>query len=593
MSEREKFSIYRLREELFCEWDIRDYQTIHTKMGEICSWYSFLGNGTVVKWLTVRVYHRQKNWFWIRNFVEDLFNEWQKRNNRTMYETKTNHDLIFLYNENCIYVVATWSGSKELEEFIDDEFSTKILKKSLNPDFKYADTRNISWQIYAQQQSFRWEYSFDQMESFGKIYKTLTGKLKEDSLLKNHFSTDRNVWSVINLKSIKIGRSVNIEELVDLVKKLEVIYQQDLTNDEKKIFAFLDTLIPITMKEKKEWLLKEFFKQKIFSYLTWNIQNVDIEFCSPENIANFFCGNLYILSKWSYSKSFEDYNILNILNDIKGKYDFVNMQLDTAFDIWKDYHITVELDTTWNQIPQKRSLKKCIHGEFIFDWIYYFVIDGNVYKLSESFRETLKNDRKKILENPQKLINTIPFSIGTNILREPEGVFNEKQLDVQWFLCCDRIFSEGRWKIELFDLLYETDNDIYIIHVKKDFDTSTRDVCSQIELWAKYIEEDMLNSPNDPRCIVDLYNKIVSYNLGDAYKIRLRDFFINNITLDQFKGKFRKNRHYVIGLILRNSISVNNIDDYQSNIARNEIVNTNNLFKMRYSDKLRIAFITP
>jgi hypothetical protein len=52
-----------------------------------------------------------------------------------------------------------------------------------------------------------------------------------------------------------------------LIRKLEEVYQTPLNNEEQQQFSFLDTLIPINLPERKEFLLKEFFNQKILPYL--------------------------------------------------------------------------------------------------------------------------------------------------------------------------------------------------------------------------------------------------------------------------------------------------------------------------------------
>jgi hypothetical protein len=54
-------------------------------------------------------------------------------------------------------------------------------------------------------------------------------------------------------------------------------------------------------------------------------------------------------------------------------------------------------------------LYKSVHGEFVYNDKYYFIIDGNVYELSEDFRMVLDEDIRTILDNQDNIINTIPF----------------------------------------------------------------------------------------------------------------------------------------------------------------------------------------
>ena len=126
----------------------------------------------------------------------------------------------------------------------------------------------------------------------------------------------------------------------------------------------------------------------------------------------------------------------------------------------------------------------------------------------------------------------------------------------------------------------------------KNFGAKIRDVCSQIEIAAKCIEQDIKDSPNDPACLRGLYDQIINYDGDLPYRL----FFREQIgSFDSFRDRFKnKRRVYVVGIINNENITRENIGHYSSKIARYELVSTWNNFKKNYGDSsLKICFIHP
>lgn len=591
MTNKEIFSIYRLNEIDFSNGEMRNLETIERKINEISQFYDPIELSlNTIWWLNIRLFHKTRSSQGIFGFISLLIPSWRHESIKRKYHAQSNHDLLFFYTENYIYWVSSWSWYKVFEPYIDGNFSSDILKRSLEPNFKAAETRSISWQTHWSDQVFRWLYRFDKSESFWKIFKKLAWKLKENSILKRYFTTDKAIGAIMKSNSIKVWSSLNIEELARLITTLEDIKNTPLTHQEQQNFKFIDSLRPVIIKEKKESIMKAFFNGKILPYLNSTTEVLDVEFCSPDNIGSFFCGNRYCLLMWSRVVDLDDCSIKTTLDKIKENNNFDELNLDDAFDRRKSYTLEVYGDWLWNDHPIKYKLLKCFHWEVCYQQENYFLIDGNVYKLNDNFRQLLREDIINFLADDTNILNNIPFMINNDThINQREWLFNENHFNIDRFICCDRVCVS--W-IELFDLIYEDDEDVYIMHIKYWFDANMRDVCSQIEIWAKHIEEDIRDNLENPDCIVKLYNQVTNYTWDKPYRLLLKNYF-SNVTLENFKAKFNKNRIYVIWLIVPNIITAWNIDTYNSNIARNELINTYNIFKQKYSWKLRIAFITP
>lgn len=598
MASKEKFSIYRLNELWFSNGEARNETTIRNHIQQMMhnKWYTSIRlNPSILQGMNISLYYKPRHTEnRMRSFIEKLIPAGERDEFEARFSVKNCDSIAFFFDNSYVYCVCSWSWYKAVEQEIDEDFSTNILKKSAESNFKAYENRNVSWQTYAAYQVFRWTYSFNKVESFWKIFKKLIWKLRRWSELRNYFATEKNVGAAFSQFSIKVGGSIDIEEMVSLIKHLDTIYQRDLTPEESDQFVFLDSLKPILNKEKGETIMKYFFEHKIRPYLKGQSQNLDVEFCSSEHFSSFFCWNQYeLLRNWEEYHTFDSYEIESILDSVRTSEGDLLNNLESAYTLRKSLSIIVEFDNAGIDRPLKEKIVKCVHGEIVYDEEYYFIIDGKVYKLSEDFRRLLNEEIASFLSSPDKIINTIPFDTTRELVGGYEWAFNEHQGELHNFLCFDRVFAEGNGKLELFDLLYEDDGNLYIIHVKKGFDANVRDVCSQLEISAKTIETDIKENRNDPKCIREIYNNAKNYRGTNNYRRILKDK-VNNMTFEEFRNKFLNSRRiYVAALMVNEVISPINLAQHNSNIARHEIINTSIVFKEKHEDNFKIAFITP
>jgi len=139
-----------------------------------------------------------------------------------------------------------------------------------------------------------------------------------------------------------------------------------------------------------------------------------------------------------------------------------------------------------------------------------------------------------------------------------EGFYNLKYLEENNFIVLDKMLGQN---IELCDLLYETDNNIYLIHVKEGFDAKMRDVTNQVSISANRLWSDL---KSDNHFIDAVYKR---YSESD-------NFQYNSISKDDFHNMFKKDVTYVIAFChnrLNKKVS-ENIEDFKSNIAKFSII---------------------
>lgn len=125
-----------------------------------------------------------------------------------------------------------------------------------------------------------------------------------------------------------------------------------------------------------------------------------------------------------------------------------------------------------------------LHGELTYDGKTYFFVDGEWYQVLPSFIKDLNKECSDILKEvwEDKLI-TRKFD-----LKKRERTFNETFIGEPGFLVFDTITPEN---IEACDVLHFTAPIVHVIHVKRGFNNSVRELASQVLISAKRIEEDI------------------------------------------------------------------------------------------------------
>ena len=228
------------------------------------------------------------------DFIKDILPQEEKNTRRRCYSTSNNNDIIFFYDDNFsyFYAITAGGGYRKLSNYFDEDFPINMLKKNFWGGFRIAQSRNISWSTYSEEQVFKSFYNFNQVEAFWKIFKKLGGKLNPESSLYRHFQNHNSINAQITEVWIRVSRWLTIIEIVDLIKELENIYMNEaLTPEQEILFRFIDSLKRFRTKDKNEKYLKQFFIYKIYPLLNnseLREDEIDLNFCSPNDVSDFF-----------------------------------------------------------------------------------------------------------------------------------------------------------------------------------------------------------------------------------------------------------------------------------------------------------------
>jgi uncharacterized protein (TIGR04141 family) len=522
--------------------------------------------------LNVQLYHSRRKipntW---TSFLSDASSEAKRYWNE-------NHDFItFIYDDKHLFCFTGGIAFHLVEDVYDEEFSRELMIRLANPEkIKLAKSRALTGALYAKEFYFRGDYTISASEAFGSVWKEIKMSLK-DEIITDQDWKDILGETFLNLtcdagSSFQIKRRVSFQTAIRMIKKIKEVYETNPTEEERILFSFLNSVKPVRDKELINSLSKQLI-EKAFLYLKSRKNNsFDYDFCH-KNYEKFNSASEFIVKKgktqlWSWKHIDNAAQIL----DIGGGWFNLN-DLDEFSEDFTERIRIIAKGGKKEEDNTEGSIYEHLHGELVdknTDKIYFF-IDKRWYFVDDNFLETLETDFSRYVDsNPfcNIPLEKWPDKNMTFKNNQVEGFFNQSHLCKANFLVGDRITMKG---LELFDLLYKDNDDLYIIQVKDGFGASTRDACSQLRNSAKIIEESIktINYSKLKNYYSELEARGLAGDLNDKYKEQLFAVGSDKDFIDLFKGEKIK-RHYV--LAFHYNANSGDIKKTKSSIAKFEIL---------------------
>ena len=478
----------------------------------------------------IQIFNKQRKSTGWKNFIGEITDPDRQNGDKNIFFNINNDFLCFVCDKVDIFLITAGAGYHAIQDFIDDDFPLELAKKIFIGEFNHAETRGLTGATYSKSENYRRSYSFSRQEAFGKIWKKLSGRI-DPKVIKNipELKLVIDPTKKVNAEmksSFTFKKSVSFEEVVKLINAIQSLPEASKEKIEK--FKFLETLREIKRAKDKE-KVKTRLLEKIYNILKDDKpeESKDFDFCHPSETFAFFAGCNYMVKDELIG--IEDYpRAEDILRFIKEK-NLTN--LDSFGDFKKSFGALQFSFKKENEDEFEIStpLIRCLHGEISIDNTTYFIIDAKYYKPFQTFLDTLLEDfLAEIFGNNSLLIEEIPFltwkknSEGKHM----EGEFNLTQAEQDNFYYGDKIFiGTEKGQIELFDSLYINNGKTYIIQIKGRFGASTRDACSQIEIAAEIIEQDIKNRGTMLKRYYELWKTKDGNDLTEA---QFFDLFLKN-----------------------------------------------------------------
>lgn len=488
--------------------------------------------------------------------------------------------VFFIEFEDFLFVIIGGNSYRIILPFIDENFGIELYSRILDPEndeLISIKTRSLTGKKAGSYTYYKDNFKLIDHIKFGTIPKEISVKLS--NIDNNNFNFLKNSAkekvqiSVSN--SIKFRRIVDFENLKILIK--EIKYFEELDKND-----YLTTYSKIN----KQTLIDS-LNDILINNIHSDIPNIEqrseninttfyYEFCHPKFIDKFYEADSYHL----YEKTEETkYSIFGTTND-KGKiYEIVilraleNFGTNISINDLKYFLFGVKVRSY-----EKGSKKQNTTGTFIMHLNTevelnrhpYFYLDNNWYLLQDSFIKDLNSQCKRVLKNYKAPLDLLPKTWDKETLKK-ESEYNILYKEETNYFVFDTITIDG---IELCDILYYDESNIYLIHVKYGFDSSIRELYNQVILSARRLQETL--SDNEKSYLKSNFKSMIN-----------KENTVSNLTEDEFLNLFSKKINYVMAFSSKHITELiieNDVERIKSSIAKFSVIQTSSEMRAEYYD---------
>lgn len=453
-----------------------------------------------------------------------------------------------------LFAVTTGSANVVFESYIDQVFPIELAKHILNAEVKGGKQQAISGVVQATDIYFRNPTRINIATSHQDVWQNLSGNVSRGVLESEAFV---GIFGVRRSVSIEIKASVKISakiehprHIISLLEWVQSILDSDLTPEQKAAFSFYDSIRPLTMRKdgyhigKLTETISSLFMKGSDSGLNLSHDETS-RFVNAETYSIRYGNNT--VQEWEYTPDPDEVKDAIKRVATEGLSDREVLEKAKLYATYEDQHY---LDT-------QESVLRHLNGELLFEGKTYYLLNGKWFQVDESYLGNTKLGLIEILSNPLYVNLSASDLTLAPYNHTKEGTYNEAHGSAT-MIYADQVFYKN---IELADLIgFGGSDNIDIIHVKRGFAGSIRDVTSQLRNSMNSIEND-INISGNP-LLKQYYATLVS-NGRVPSNISEQDF------ISLFKGRKRR---YVMAYTHKTQLTKDNVDSYSSSIAKNETV---------------------
>ena len=461
--------------------------------------------------------------------ILDLIDHCIDDGDRSEFEGFSKNGVLFFYKDEDIYCLTFGSGYHLISQYADKDFPFDFGIRVYSGSFSAADSIGVSGPVYHQSGLFRGSgYRFGKREGYGKIWKKMIGPISKQIIKKSPVLAEILRKKQVNLEiksSITFKKSLNLDEIFLLMKEISELMDEEPTKENKRKFAFMQTLKRVADDETKNNLYDALFKRlhaigKSKDYEKFEEFDFFL-YKDDKTFLNYINANSYeLIIGTGFRQIIKESDVPKITDVLQVLFE--NKEGIDRESVFKNSMVYDALKVSTDSLTREYKLYEFIEGEVVFNGKTYFLIDGEFYDASQDLLAYLKQDFiEEFFGDQESIESEIPFIDWKKILKDGgtkkyiEDDFNKKQAECKNFYLGDKVFysSDERGKIELFDLLYHKknrsrDDELFIIHVKNGFNGSMRDACSQVRMSAEVIENAIQNGDE----LKEFYKKFKKVN---------------------------------------------------------------------------------
>ncbi len=458
--------------------------------------------------------------------------------------THISYVLSYLKSDN-LFLLTGGLGSNYINEYTQKNYGLYLLPKIMkenSPVVKSVLENRMSGNRLSSKHSNRNVTTINTENDMSSIFRELSLEIDKEIIKLLGIEFDENKIKNLNLiakDSFVIRKSINIEDLTKVLNQLITIEQKD---DNFSLGYFVDVKkYGYSSKKLNEILLNYLLDKKTDNFLL--VGDDYSEYCIG--------GNRYIIGDQDGNIIYESDKPIT-LNDVFDNCLPKNITKTSIEKILK-YTLTVYSDRDIILFPTK--IKQCIQG-YIEDESKnpFFLFNGNWLMFDNNYIDNLDSEYKKSYEqmiNIDKKLNNIILNKDSSLT---EDSYNKTFANSGDIIVAHTVLSNN---IELADLIYYDDDNLYLIHNKSKFQgNGARDVLNQILTSAEFINHYLMEK--DKKEIFEKYY--------DDILNKYPNNKINSLSKSEFIDLFSKpNVYYVAGFM--ENLSSNTDSNYAKYIT--------------------------
>ncbi|MCG2611814.1 TIGR04141 family sporadically distributed protein [Flavobacterium sp. SM15] len=481
------------------------------------------------------------------------------KNNKSISESY----VILFHNTKSKKYFASTGGFAHvaIQDVATNDFGLEILSRVLKAEDKNlrsSKERNLTGGIQGAIKFFRNDYNLYENESFGNIYNELNASINKDQLNKIFGFSKADLKSdslCIAKNSFSIKKSISFIELLNLIEKCEKLINLppvvEINSVEK-----VNKSNSILINDLWEELLKKTYSnyQDPTNFFSVEIAHKDFEKYYYANSASL----TFSIKQKKRISPFEEAikQIQTILDEIR------NIDSSLPYDKFKTV-LTNGLIETFDangDTLTRDTLTNHFCSEITYDGKSYFLIERDWYVIGKTFIDNINEQSEHFIT-----INKYTGPTMDKWTSGSENDYNKSYFTKPESLVFDKFTPLN---IEACDIFRWDQTNAYFFHIKKGFDNSMRDLCSQVLIAARKVKED---SKNNFIYLENLYDTVINNNGTSAYSIDAKKH-LKKISKKDFINIVR-NRNIVFVLAVLDTASnarklETDIVNFDSNIAK-------------------------
>ncbi|MFZ6052550.1 DUF6119 family protein [Halocola ammonii] len=519
---------------------------------------SHFENSVEIEQCTYRLYtfyEKDKESVWKDFLPEELIK-------RSDFTVKSTSFALFIQIEKRIFAIIGGVGISVIKRFSNESFGLDLYEKIADPAIDIVHTeisRGVSGNLTSEQKTFRNEQRLQDVLSIGRVPKKFYLRLRQDlrdSLFDFiDFDDSENIYLEIG-SAFCLKWKISFNQLHELIIRINEALDTESSTSLSRFEKVTDNdiiqsnLLPALLNHLRDDIVRLSNQKTNLSQL------LDYDFIHPSKWQQFYeCDSYKAYLKGAQKAFFETHDRTQIYQSVlKHVHNLIENTDEYNF---RSILLGVRIKGYVGKIKKTEAMFiNHLTCEVPIGKHPYFIIDNNWYKVKGGFIEDINEQCLQIIKRNK--LNPSPLDMTWDKDNESESDYNLKYVGRENYWVLDKMLGQN---IELCDIAFLKEDNLYLIHVKDGFDAKIRDLTNQVSISAQRLWNDMRSDRVFIKEVFDKYSKGANNVDGISREAFYKLFTENSIT-------------YVLAVTtnLKGKTITNHLSEHKSNIAKFSVI---------------------